>query len=96
MGTMQLIARTPILKLCVALAVNMGLIILCHRYWTASTSHTQQQVHDQQQGIFKTQIEILEHQYNIKLQELEEQIERAQKPSPLLEPKLLSSFKVSG
>ncbi|GJJ71018.1 hypothetical protein EMPS_03368 [Entomortierella parvispora] len=93
MTRMQSLSRSPILKLGIALAVNLGLVFVCHRYWAISTAHIHQQVQNQQQGVFQQQLELLRAQQDIKLEELRQHLDRALEP-PVQKATLLNSFKI--
>ncbi|KAF9585934.1 hypothetical protein BGW38_010913 [Lunasporangiospora selenospora] len=52
---MYMISRSPILKLGIAVLINIGLIAICQRYWSISSAHVQRQLQSEQQEFFRIQ-----------------------------------------
>ncbi|KAG0055958.1 hypothetical protein BGZ83_006883 [Gryganskiella cystojenkinii] len=99
----SMLSRSPILKLCLAVAINLGLVMICQRYWSISSTHIHQRFQLQQQEYFRQQLELLQAENSLKLKEIQmqqqEQIEKHHEALksqliPKLESETLYSFKV--
>ncbi|KAF9286113.1 hypothetical protein BGZ68_003191 [Mortierella alpina] len=96
---MYTLSRSPLFKLLIAVAINLALLAVCHRYWTISSSHIEQQIRIQQQQFLAEQLE-RQQQQEAQRQEEEHQKQQQKVVVPvssstgLDEPTSLSSFKV--